>query len=103
MISQLRIYTINRGMIDQWVKHFTGNLVPLQEGLGIKIGGMWVNEDKNQFIWIRSFADDDDMKAKDAAFGASPDWQAIQGSARDHLARLDVITMNAVAKVAVKA
>ena len=38
MISQLRIYTINRGMIDQWVKHFTENLVPLQEGQGIKIG-----------------------------------------------------------------
>ncbi len=50
MISQLRIYTVNRGMMDQWVKHFTETLVPMQEKHGIKIGGMWVNEDKNQFI-----------------------------------------------------
>ena len=68
MISQLRIYTINKGMTDQWVKHFTEVLVPMQENLGIKIGGMWVNEDKNQFIWTRSFADAEDLKAKEAAF-----------------------------------
>ena len=102
-VSQLRMYTVNGGMMDSWVKLFSGTLAPLQENLGMKIDAQWVNEDKNQFIWIRSFADDDDLKAKEAAFGASPDWQAIQGSARDHLARLDVITMNAVAKVAVKA
>ena len=103
MISQLRIYTVNKGMTDQWVKHFTENLVPMQENVGIKIGGMWVNEDKNQFIWIRSFANDDDLKAKEATFGASPDWQARRENAGSHLARLDVTTMIAVARVAVKA
>ncbi len=29
MISQLRVYTVNRGMMDDWVKHFTQNLVPI--------------------------------------------------------------------------
>ena len=101
MISQLRIYTVNKGMTDQWVKHFTEVLVPMQEKHGIKIGGMWVNEDKNQFIWIRSFADAEDLKAKEEAFGASPDWQAIRERAGSHLARLDVQTMERVAKVAV--
>ncbi len=103
MISQLRIYTINKGMTDQWVKHFTEVLVPMQENLGIKIGGMWVNEDNNQFIWIRSFADSEDATAADATWGASTDWQALRENARSHLARVDVITMNAVARVAVKA
>ncbi len=102
-VSQLRMYTVNGGMMDQWVKLFSETLAPLQENLGMKIDAQWVNEDKNQFIWIRSFADDEDLKVKEAAFGASPDWQALQGNARNHLARLDVITMNAVAKVAVKA
>ena len=101
MISQLRIYTVNRGMMDQWVKLFTETLVPMQEKHGFKIGGMWVNEDKNQFIWIRSFADTEDLKAKEAAFGASPEWQAIRERAASHLARLDVQTMKPLAKVAV--
>jgi len=50
MISQLRIYTVNRGMMDQWVKLFSEFIVPVQESLGMKINAMWVNEDKNQFI-----------------------------------------------------
>ena len=100
-VSQLRMYTVNRGMMDQWVKLFTETLVPIQENLGMKIDAMWVNEDKNQFIWIRSFADAEDLKAKEAAFGASPDWQAIRERAGSHLARLDVLTMEPVARVAV--
>ncbi len=102
-VSQLRMYTVNGGMMDQWVKLFTETLVPLQENLGMKIDAMWVNGDKNQFIWIRSFADAEDLKAKEAAFGASPDWQAMRENAGSHLARLDVTTMNAVARVAVSA
>jgi hypothetical protein len=102
-VSQLRMYTVNGGMMDQWVKLFSETLAPLQENLGMKIDAQWVNEDKNQFIWIRSFADDDDLKAKEAAFAASPDWQARRENAGSHLARLDVITMNAVERVAVKA
>ena len=55
MTSQLRMYTINRGMMDEWVKLFTETLAPMQEKYGIKIEGMWVSEDGTQFIWIRSF------------------------------------------------
>ncbi len=93
MISQLRIYTVNRGMMDQYVKLFTETLVPMQEKHGIKIGGMWVNEDKNQFIWTRSFADADDLKAKEAAFYGSPEWNEIMDHARSHLARTVVQAM----------
>ena len=95
-VSQLRMYTVNGGMMDKWVRLFS-------ETLGMKIDSMWVNGDKNQFIWIRSFDDAEDLKAKEAAFGASPDWQAIRENAGSHLARLDVITMNAVARVPVSA
>ncbi len=40
MTSQLRMYTINRGKMDGWVKLFTETLVPMQEKHGIKIEGM---------------------------------------------------------------
>ena len=96
MIYQLRIYTINRGMMDQWVEFFNETVVPIQQKHGIKIDGEWVNEDKNQFIWIRSFANAEDMKAKEAAFHESPEWKALMDRARSHLARLDVQNMESV-------
>ena len=101
MVSQLRMYTVNRGMMDQWVKFFTETLVPMQEKHGIKIEGMWVNEDSTQFIWIRSFADAEDMKAKVEAFRSSPEWQAVRDHVMSHLALEDVQTMEPVSAVAV--
>ncbi len=99
-LCQLRMYTVNRGMMDEWVKLFSETLGSIRENLGIKVDAMWVNEDYNQFIWIRSFADAEDAKIKMAAWGASPEWQAIRGRVFSHLARLDVQTMEPVARVA---
>ena len=93
MTSQLRMYTINRGMMDDWVKLFTESLVPMQEKHGIKIDGTWVSEDDTRFIWIRSFANPDDVKAKEAAFYGSPEWTAVMDHARSHIARTDIQTM----------
>jgi hypothetical protein len=94
MISQLRIYTVNRGMMDQWVQHFKEVSVPMHEKHGMEIEGPWVNEDKNQFIWIRNFADADDMKAKLKARDASPEWKAVVDHSRSYLARVDVQIMS---------
>jgi hypothetical protein len=66
---------------------------------GINVDGAWVNEDKNQFIWIRSFADADDVQAKEAAFYGSPEWDAVVDHARSHLARIQVETMDSVLQV----
>ncbi len=96
MIYQLRVYTINRGMMDQWVKLFNETIVPIQNKYGMTIDGEWVNEDKNQFIWIRSFADAEDVKKKEAAFTGSPEWKAVVDHSRSHLARIDVQTMESV-------
>ncbi len=93
MTSQLRIYTINRGMMDGWAKLFTETLVPMQEQHGIRIEATWVSEDNTQFIWIRSFADAEDVKAKEAAFYGSPEWNAVMDHARSHIARTVVQTM----------
>ena len=94
MISQLRVYTVNRGMMDEWINVFTETLVPMQEQHGIKIDGMGVNEDRNQFIWIRSFADAQDMDSK--RFSSFPEWRAVRDRVLSHLAREDVQTMEPV-------
>ncbi len=100
MTSQLRMYTINRGMMDQWVNLFTETLVPMQEQHGIKIEGMWVSDDGTQFIWIRSFTNAEDVKAKEAAFYGSPEWITVMDHARSHIARTVVQTMQPALNVA---
>jgi len=63
---------------------------------------LYFNNDGNRqnlFIWIRSFNDSEDVKEKEAAFYASPEWNGIMDHARSHLARIHVETMTSVMKV----
>ena len=65
MVSQLRIYTINRGMMDSWVKLVEEKLRPWHEKYGIPIEATWVNVEKTEFIWVRSFDSLDDIPVKE--------------------------------------
>ena len=68
MLAQLRIYTINRGEMDAFVKHFTEQTLPLHQQVGIPVVGMWVNRPQNEFIWVRTFADEGDRDTRTKAF-----------------------------------
>lgn len=64
MISQIRIYTINKGEMDNFIKHFKDDIVPLHEKIGVPIVGSWVNRPQNEFIWVRNYKDKAEMEAK---------------------------------------
>lgn len=68
MLAQVRIYTINRGQMDAFLEHFQKDTMPLHERVGIQIVGTWVNRPQNEFIWVRTFADEQDRDAKTKAF-----------------------------------
>jgi NIPSNAP protein len=68
MISQIRIYTINKGQMDAFLEHFRNETMPLHEKVGIPIVGTWVNRPQNEFVWVRTFADAEERDAKIAAF-----------------------------------
>ncbi len=35
MISQIRIYTINKGEMDNFLSHFKKDIIPLHERIGV--------------------------------------------------------------------
>lgn len=78
MIAQIRIYTINRGQMDAFLKHFREETMPLHEKVGIPIVGTWVNRPQNEFIWVRTFADEQARDAKLQAFREAAQAAGIQ-------------------------
>ena len=68
MPAQVRIYTINRGEMDAFLKHFEVEVIPLHERVGWPIVASWVNPQQNEFIWIRTHVDEQDLEAKTKAF-----------------------------------
>jgi len=68
MLSQIRIYTINKGEMDNFLQHFKNDIIPIHERIGVPIVGTWVNRAQNEFIWVRSYKDKADLDAKGKAF-----------------------------------
>jgi hypothetical protein len=90
-VAQLRTYTINKGMMDDWLELFP-QLVPVMEDAGIKVESTWVNEERTQFIWIRSYGDSvDNIATAEAAFYGSEWWLANVVHVRSHLAHREII------------
>ena len=68
MISQIRIYTINKGEMDNFLKHFKEDIMPLHAKIGVPIVGSWVNRPQNEFIWVRTYKDKAELEAKTKEF-----------------------------------
>ena len=70
MLSQIRIYTINKGEMDAFLKHFKEEVMAVHERIGVPIVGTWVNRPQNEFIWVRTYTDKADVEAKTKEFQA---------------------------------
>ena len=71
MISQIRIYTINKGEMDNFLKHFKDEIMVLHQKIGVPIVGTWVNRPQNEFIWVRTYKDKAELEAKTKEFQAA--------------------------------
>ena len=90
MVSQLRTYTINKGMMDSWLELFENEIRPVHESLGIPIVATWVNADRTDFIWVRTFNNVEEIPEKEAAYFASPGRKALGDIPTSHIAKMDV-------------
>lgn len=90
MVSQLRIYTINRGMMDSWIDLFHQHLKPNHEKYGIPIEATWVNTDRTEFIWVRSFDTLEDIQVKESEYYSSPERLALGEQPQSHIAKTEV-------------
>ncbi len=90
MVSQLRIYTINAGMMDAWLKMFEEHIRPVHSKLGMPVERTWVNAEANEFVWVRSFRSAEEIKGKEEAYFASPERKALGDSPQKLIAKMEV-------------
>ena len=95
-VAHLRTYTINKGMMDDWLTLFP-KLIPVMEDAGIKVESTWVNEERTKFIWIRSYGDSvENIATAEAAFYGSEWWLANVVHVRSHLAHREIVQIETV-------
>lgn len=97
MIAQLRIYTINKGMLESWLSLFASNPQPRMAENEISVQSKWTNEARSQFIWIRTFeGGETDLQIRENGFFESQWWLANVDTVCSHIAHQEVILLKTV-------
>jgi hypothetical protein len=89
MITQFRLYTINRGMLDSWIKVFNEKIVPTSAQFGVHVQAAWVNRPQNEFLWVRTFDTEETLKR----YETSPERATYTGETSPHIAKIEVRTV----------
>src|SRR5262245_3879464 len=76
-VSQLRMYTIKEGQMDEFVKGWSKGIYPLRLQQGFKVDGAWVMKDENKFVWILTYDGPDSWDARNKAYYESPERKAL--------------------------
>lgn len=95
-ITQLRIYTINRGEMDVFVKGWREKIVPLRLKHGYTIDGAWVVEGENRFVWMVSYDGDESWDATERAYYNDPERLAVTPGPAVHIALMELRFINPV-------
>ena len=90
MLAQIRLYTINKGEMDDFLKNFQQVVIPLHERVGLPILATWVNRSQNEFIWIRGFENPEDRERKLKAFRESPEMADVRSKVATKVAKMEV-------------
>lgn len=86
MITQVRIYTINRGMMDSWISIFNEKIVPTSAQFGVHVIGAWVNRPQNEFVWVRTFDTEETL----TTYENSPERATYTPQTSPHIAKIEV-------------
>jgi quinol monooxygenase YgiN len=89
MVTQVRVYTINSGMVDSWIKVFNEKIVPTSASYGVHVIGAWVNRPQNEFVWVRTFEDEETLKR----YETSPERAEYTPITSPHIAKIEVRTV----------
>ena len=86
MATEVRLYTVNRGMMDSWLTAFKEKIMPTSAQYGIRSHAAWVNRPQNEFIWLRSYDSAEQLEA----YYKSPERAAYGEHIGSHIAKIEV-------------
>ena len=58
MATEVRIYTVKPGKLDEFVSIFVAEIMPTSAKYGVRVHAAWRNDEANEFVWVRSYDDE---------------------------------------------
>ena len=78
-INEIRIYDIAEGRMSDWLKVFQEDILKLHRDNGVFVSELFRSrDDTNQFIWIRSFDNEEHREVATQRIYQGPEWARIR-------------------------
>jgi len=92
MPTEVRIYKMKPGKLDDFVEVFTNNIMPTSAAFGVRIHAAWRNEAANEFVWIRSYDDTETLER----YSNSPERATYTPKTQECIESMEVRTVERV-------
>ena len=84
MATQVRVYTVNPGTLQDFVAEWNSHVVPLRRLFGFEVEHAWASPDTDQLVWVLSY-DGDDWEEAERAYYESAERAAIDPDPARHV------------------
>ena len=86
-VVQLRLYTIDKGRLDEFAQAWHTGVYPLRRKLGYEIPFAAKIPATNQFIWLLTYSGAETWENKEAAYYGSPERKLLSPDPAQWIAR----------------
>ena len=97
MKAQPRIYTIDRGQLQQFAHEWKEKVLPLRIEHGFEIEAAWTIESTNQFVWLISGERVEEWQAKEENYYTSLERTSMEPNPARLIARPEHFEIERVA------
>lgn len=88
--TQVRTYTVKEGLLDEWVRRWKEEIVPLRLEFGFSLGGAWIDAERHHFIWEVSYDGPETFAERNRQYWASPKREAMALNPEDYLVSTEI-------------
>ncbi|NYH55754.1 hypothetical protein HNR06_005343 [Nocardiopsis arvandica] len=88
--TQVRTYTVQEGLLDEWVRRWREEIVPLRLEFGFSLGGAWIDRERHHFIWEISYDGPESFAERNLRYWDSPARRAMDLDPQEYLVSTDV-------------
>jgi hypothetical protein len=101
-VTQLRVYTIDKGRLDDFANAWRAGVYPLRLKMGYRIPFAAKIPQTNQFVWILASDGPEAWEKKEAAYYASDDRKRLSPDPAQWIARPEQLTAQPLVDVSSK-
>ena len=95
-VAQLRLYTIDKGRLDDFAAAWRAGVYPLRTKLGYRIPFAAKIPSSNQFVWLLTYNGPESWEQKEAAYYASDDRKRLSPDPAQWIARPEQLMVDPV-------